>query len=146
MALGFIVLSAYLAGLWGDLDKPDKAWIGWIALAIFVPAAVVILRRMFETEDVMRISHQGLYYRYWSDATIPWSEIADVIVWSYRGQKTIVIKLADRDKYPASTLGAKLVSFNTRTAGGDIGINLAQTNLSTKRALRAIEHYSGGRF
>ena len=140
---GFIAFGTYILGWIGEAPKPGKEWLGWVMLAIFVPATIMLFVRMFDTGDVMRISAQGIYYRYWSEATIPWNAIEKIIIWSYRGQKTIVLKLVDVSQYPASSTWRKLVSLNSRTAGGDIAINLARTNLSTRRALRAIEHFSG---
>ena len=140
---GFIAMGVFIAGWIGEAPKPGKEWLGWVVLGIFVPATIMLIIRMFETGDVMRISAQGIYYRYWSEDTIPWDAIEKIIIWSYRGQKTIVLKLADVSRYPASSLWRKLISLNSRTAGGDIAINLARTNLSMRRALSAIEHFSG---
>jgi hypothetical protein len=78
---------------------------------------------------------------HWSDQTIPWSEIADVTTWSYRGQKAIVLHLRDKTRFPGRGMATMLSRVNRNLTGGDITISLTGTNRRVEDALSSIHRF-----
>jgi len=119
-----------MAGLIGEPPSNAPAWAGWLAIVFFGVCAVIIGKRMFETEDVLRIGVEGIWYRYHSPDLMPWSAIAGVGVWKHKGQKIIVLSLLDPAQYPGRGLAGALSGANRWLVGGDVCISLNGTDRS----------------
>jgi hypothetical protein len=140
-ALAFVAVGIWMAGLFGVPPEPGEAWIGWVCVLFFGFCAIIAVRRMADDEVQLRVSGQGVMARQWSDQTIPWSEITDVSVWTYRRQKSIILHLRDPAKFPGSGLAGRLQSANRAMTGGDVAISLAGTDGKFDDAVQTIGQF-----
>jgi hypothetical protein len=134
----FVLIGAWIAGLFGTAPPDAPQWAGWAGIVFFGLTGIVSARRMLDREDMVRIGAPGVWYRLWSDDVIPWSEIADVGVWEYRGQKTIVLKLQHPERFPSATMMGKFAAANRALTGGDVAIMMLGTDKSFDDAMQAI--------
>lgn len=144
LALGagaFVAAGLFLAGIFGPPPRPGREWLGWLCVAFFGLCGVMVLRRLIEGGDVVRISASGIYFAPWSDQTVPWSEIIEVTVWEFRRQKSIILHLRNPDRFPSTKLLGKLAGANRALTGGDIPISLTGTDGSFADAMAAITYY-----
>lgn len=150
MALGavlFVVAGLWMIGLFGPPPESRRysagilMVIGWISILLFGGIGVAIIKRMFSTQEQVRITTQGIFTRDWSDDMIPWSEIIDVSTWSSNGQSMVVLHLRDPSRFPGRGMLAKLAKANKMLTGGDIHISMTGTDRSFDEAMQAIRHY-----
>ncbi|MBL9070175.1 MAG: hypothetical protein JNM03_09305 [Sphingopyxis sp.] len=140
-AVGFVFAGLLLAGTFGPPLRPGAEWIGWIGVVFFGACLLVIVRRMFDAAEIIRISGNGIYFKSWSDQTVPWSEITDVTIWEYQRQKTIILHLRRPDRFPSTKLLGKVSAANRALTGGDIPISLTGTDGKFADAMAAIAYY-----
>lgn len=151
-SLVFVGLGLWMVGAFGS--APTSAGypgllfpiIGWVSILFFGLAAAMWSRRLFDRRAQLSIGAAGIRSAPWSDQTIPWSEIADVTTWEFKGQQTIILHLRDRTRFPGRGLAAMLADTNRGMTGGDVSISLTGTDRTLEEALSAIEHfYPAGR-
>ena len=130
-AIGFVLLGAWIAGLFGPPPRPGQQWAGWLAIAFFGLCAVVSARRLFEHQDLIVVDRNGLYWRRWSQATIPWSAIEWIEPRTVRRNRFLCIHLKDRSQFPTGRLTAWGSAANRSLGYGDF----AMTTLGTDRTL-----------
>ncbi|MCW3837147.1 STM3941 family protein [Sphingomonas canadensis] len=94
--------------------------LGWGAIAFFGLCAAVAVRQLFRTGVVMRIAPEGLYWRRWSEETIPWSAFDSAAYATIRSQRMLTLWLRDPDAYPSSTLLGRLAGANKALGFGDV--------------------------
>ena len=140
-SVAFVIIGIWIAGVFDLPPKLGKEWAGWLSIAFFGPCSVVIFFRLFDDDDQVSISSQGIYLKQWSAGTIPWSEISDVTIWAYKEQKSIILHLRNPERYPSTTILGKLAGLNRAITGGDIAINLTGTNGKVNDAIAAIEWF-----
>lgn len=140
-ALLFVGGGAWMLGWIGTPPSDAPRWVGWAAICFFGLAAAVLAMRLFDTEDVVRIGAPGIWFRHHSDDIIPWREIAEIGVWQHRGQKVIVLKLVNPERFPARGIAGALASANRALTGGDVAISLTGTDRSFADAMAAIERH-----
>lgn len=143
MMLGFgVLLSA--ASLWmaqeAELSVLYRA-VGVVGTVLFVGLTVLVVIRFFDRGEQLRVSSDGIYYKQWSEAVIPWDEVVSVTVWKYRRQPAIILHLADPRRFPSTTLLGRLAGANRRLTGGDIAISLTPMDRGFDDALTVIEDY-----
>jgi hypothetical protein len=149
LSLGFVVLGLGLVGAFeAPWVSPRRSHVvgmtfGWICITFFGACAVVIARTFFDTGPLLRIGSQGVWWKRWSDETVPWSEITDVTIWQHKGQKCLILHLRDPARFPGRGLMGWAGKANRALTGGDIGITLTGTNRSIKDAMAAVEYYRG---
>ena len=141
-----------------DIDIGYRAWKpkpwlgrhgmskGWIAAAFFGFCSIGIVPRLFDREDQVRISAEGIRAKQWSDATIAWDAIADLFVWYHRGQQLLVLRLVDPAGYPSNRPFAGLAALNRRLTGGDVAISLAGTDRRVDEAMAAVARFRPASF
>lgn len=139
--LVFVALGALIAGLVGDPIKPGAEWVGWVGMIFFGACVVAIVPQLLDREESLRISSLGLLSRKWSDETIPWSEITAVTVWTYRGNRSIILHLRDAARFPSATLLGRLAGANRALTGGDVAISLTGMDRTTDQALAEISRW-----
>ncbi len=91
--------------------------------------------------EVVRISATGIYFKSWSEQTIPWSEVVDITIWEFRRQKSIVLHLRHPDRYPSTRLLGIMAGANRALTGGDIPISLTGTDGRFAEAMAVISYY-----
>jgi hypothetical protein len=84
--------------------------VGWVCIVFFGFCGAVAVKRLFDTNEHLRVGSAGVCLRSWSDQSIPWSEIKDVTTWSYKGQKSIILYLRDPSRYPGRGMAPLLAS------------------------------------
>ena len=107
--IAFVALGLWMAGIFGppphSSTHPDGEIFvfGWLGVLFFGLCGVAGVRNLFDSREQLSIGPSGVRYSQWSEDTIPWSEITDVTIWRYKRQKTIVLHLRDRARYPATS-------------------------------------------
>ncbi len=143
----FVALGLWMLGAFGPPPTSGRhspgfvLVIGWSAVVFFGFCGVMWIRRFFDGREQLRIGPAGLRTVQWSEQTIPWSEIADVTIWSYKRQKAIILHLRDRSRFPGRGVAAVLSGANRSMTGGDISISLTGTNRTFADALSSIERF-----
>lgn len=143
----FVVLGCWMVGAFGDPPTSRRygtsfiAMIGWVSILFFGACTVVGLRRLMDKNPQLRISAAGIYWKPWSQATIPWSEIADVSTWKFKRQKSIILKLRNPGRFPSETLLGKVAGANRALTGGDIAISMTGLDRSFDQAMAAIHAF-----
>lgn len=140
-SLAFVVAGVWIAGVAGPAPKPGKEWVGWLSIIFFGAGAAVVGSQLFNDDIQIRISDSGIYYRKWSEQTIPWGEISAVSVWTFRRQKFPILHLVQPNRYPSRTLSGKLSATNRLLTGGDITISLSGMDRNFNDVVAAIEYY-----
>jgi len=140
-ALAFVALGVWLAGILGEPPEPGREWIGWVAIIFFGGCALVAAPRLFDSSEQVKISGAGVYAKQWSEQTIPWHEIIDISVWEFRGQRSLILHLANPERYPSSTLLGKMTGVNRALTGGDVAISLTGTDRKFADALAGAEYF-----
>lgn len=154
-AVGFVMLGFLLAGIFGEVPSfvdesrrrlpPEVAKIiGWVCTLFFGFVGLVIAKRFFENKPHLYVGSDGIISSTWSDQVIPWTEIIDVTVISYSGQKSIALHLQNPDHFPGRGLSAILDRVNRKFIGGDVLISVNGANRTHEEAMAAIDHFRGG--
>lgn len=152
-ALGFVLVGLWMAGVLGEGPDPSSGsrrispelvpYVGWLCVIFFGMCLLVIARRFFDDSAQVEIGRAGIRVAQWSDATIPWSEIRRVSVWSYQRQRNIILHLHRPETFPGRGIAAKLSRANRMLTGGDIALNLVGTDGRFDDAMAAIAHFGG---
>ena len=151
MALGsalFVVAGLWLIGAFGPLsESSDHSPIlltvtGWISIIFFGLCGVIAIKRMLNSDEVVRISSSGIISRLWSDQMIPWSEITNVSTWSHQGQKVIILKLRDPARFPGKSFSAMVAKANRLIMDADVSISMTGTDRSYDEAMTAIYQFT----
>ena len=146
-ALGFVVLGLGIVGAFGPpwVSRHRSLWVamawGYFGIIFFGACALNATRMMFETAVLLRIDQNGIWWRRWSDDTIPWSEITQVSIWQYQRQKSIIVHLRDPSRFPGKGILGFAGKANRALTGGDIGITMTGSDRSFDEAMAVIEHY-----
>lgn len=146
-AFAFVVLGLWMLGAFGLPPTSERhspsfmLALGWSSVVFFGLCGLAWIRRLFDGREQLRIGPAGVQSARWSEETIPWSEITDVTIWSYKRQKTIVLHLRDRARFPGRGIAALLAGASRSMTGGDISISLTGTNRSFADALASIERF-----
>lgn len=147
LSAGFVSIGLWMAAIIGPMPTSHRYSpafmfvIGWLSIIFFGFCGVVAIKRFFDTGEQLRIGSSGVRVRTWSDQTIPWTEITNVTIWSYKRQRTIILHLRDPSLYPGRGAVALMTKANRALTGGDIGISLIGSDRSFDEAMAAIEQY-----
>jgi hypothetical protein len=115
---------------------------GWIIVACCFVMAGVFVKRALDRTPQLRIGPDGIWYRLYSDATIPWDQFVSCQVMRIYNQRVVQLNLRDPAAWPSTN------RFTRATAGmnsamGFNGVGIAATNLSggPEQVLQAIARY-----
>ena len=128
LALGFVVLGVWIAGLLGPAPRPGKEWVGWAALLFFGLAAVMGVWRLFDRSDQIVVDGDGLCWKQHSAATIPWVEIERIEAREIRRQRFLCVFLKDPEKFPAAGWRGAMASANRGFGFGDLALSTTGTD------------------
>ena len=87
--------------LFADESVADSQWIGPLLVALGIGIGVHAWRTGRTQGAHLRVDASGVYFREW-DATVPWSEIADVYQSGSRLQPFITLRIGDPERLLAS--------------------------------------------
>jgi hypothetical protein len=143
-AAAFVALGLWLAGLFGPPPKPGREWLGWLASVFFGFAGIVGARRLFDRSDQLVIDRNGIFWRHWSETTIPWSAIESFSRHSIRRQQFLSLHLKSPAMFPRSGAGGWVGNLNRGLGFGDIALTVAGTDRSFDELVEAIDRYAPG--
>jgi hypothetical protein len=141
-ALIFVAGGLWLAGLFGPPPKPGREWIGWVAILFFGLGGLAMASRLFDRDDWLVVDRNGIRWRQWSEATIPWPAIRSWSQYSLRGQQFLCLQLKDPSQFPGSGIGAWLRGFNKAIGFGDIALSVAGTDRTFDELAAAVRRYA----
>jgi hypothetical protein len=141
-AIVFVVGGLWIAGLFGAPPRPGREFLGWLAAAFFGLCAIVTAPRLFDRRDQIVVDRRGIYWRHWSETTIPWSALRGFDERSVRSQRFICLHLHDPTRYPAAGLRGWVAGANKGMGFGDIAMTAAGTDRSFDELLSAIEQFA----
>ncbi|MDF7776578.1 hypothetical protein P1X14_15080 [Sphingomonas sp. AOB5] len=118
-------------------------WIGWAAIVFFGLAGVAWSRQFFSGGPVIEISPEGLYYRRWSEATIPWDAFDRAAIGQIHRQRMLTFWLRDPAAWPSTTLQGRTAGANKAMGFGDISLSMAGLNRSFDELVAAFEANAG---
>lgn len=148
LSLGFVAAGLWLIGAFGPLPPPDEGarqrlpeWsivpIGWSCIVIFGAMAVGWTRRLIRPGETLIIDKEGIFLRHWSDATIPWADIASVSEDNMAGHRLLILTLHDPERYPGRGIAGLLRGINRKLIRGHMSYSLDHTDRSLDEALAA---------
>lgn len=144
---GFVALGLWLVGAFGkaQVSRYNSAlsmqMAGWLCIGFFGLSGASRLPQLAKHQTILEVSAAGIRWLDWSDATIPWSEVKDVSIWTYQGQKAIVIKLVHPELYPGRGLRAFMNGLNRRFTNGDLVISMNPTDRTFAETYAAISSF-----
>jgi hypothetical protein len=127
-AVAFVATGVWLAGLLGPSLQPGREFIGWVGIAFFGAGAAAIIARLFDCDDQIIIDDRGIYWKRWSDHTIPWVEVKDVREARVRSTRFLCLDLKHPDRFPSRKPRRRLAAFNRRLGYGDISLSALGTD------------------
>ena len=141
-AILFVILSLWMAGLFGPPPRPDKAWIGWIGAPFFALGAVMWGLRLREPAEQIVIDEAGLTWRQWSDEHIPWSAIAGIDEYRIRRQHMFAVHLHDPDAHPPSRFLGKIAAAQAGMGRGHFSIVATGMDRSAEEIRDAFDRFA----
>jgi hypothetical protein len=143
-AIGFVVLGGWIVGAFGS--PPDTSFgaraAGWAAIVFFGLCGLVGGGRLFDAGTEIRVDGRGIWWRRWSDDTVPWAAIARVEMRAVRGHRFACLFLRDPGAYRATTLAGRLAGLNKAMGFGDIAITTNGTDASFGDLMAAIDRFA----
>jgi len=146
LSLGFVAVGVWMTGLFNDVPVTRRypfavtVVAGWFCIAVFSIVALAGVKGLLGPSEVLRLGPDGVRWTPWSDQTLPWTEVADVTTWQFKGQKSLLLRLHDPCSFPAKTALASQ-GLNRAISGGDICISFAGTNRTIEEALSAVHRF-----
>lgn len=118
-------------------------WIGWAAIVFFGLAGIAWSRQFFSGGPVIEISPEGLYYRRWSEATIPWDAFERAAIGEIHRQRMLTFWLRNPADYSSTTLQGRTAGANKAMGFGDISLSAIGLNRSFDEIVAAFEANAG---
>jgi hypothetical protein len=146
-SIAFVVFFLWIIGAFGPppvlegRGSTRVRYFAWVGIFCFGLCGIVCIKMLFDNDVQVRINAAGIYWKRWSDATIPWAEITEVSVWEVHYQRSIILNLKNPDRYSSTTIMGRLASVNRSMTGGDIAITLSGTTGGFDDAMATIGHY-----
>lgn len=141
-ALLFVAGGLWLAGLFGPAPKPGREWIGWVSAIFFGLAGCVLAPRLFDRDVWLVVDRNGIRWRQWSEATIPWSAIRSWSEYSVRRQQFGGLELKDPAQFPGSGSVAWLRGINKAIGFGDVALTVVGTDRRFDELAEAVRRYA----
>jgi hypothetical protein len=138
----FVAGGLSLAGLFGPSRSPGREWMGWACAVFFGMCAAAFAARLFDREDWIVVDRNGIRWRQWSEATIPWSTIRSWSRRSFRGQQFICLVLKDPSQFPGSGSLSWFGGVNKALGFGDIALNVQGTDRKFDELEAAVRRFA----
>lgn len=139
-ALGFVALGIFLL----TIDPPDtrRTLAGVAAIVVFGVFFLIGLSRLNDQGVDIRIDQRGIWWKRWSEETIPWSAIERISVSEIRGQRFACLFLHDPAAHRSTTFAGKLARANRAMGFGDIALTASGTDASFADLIAAIDQFA----
>lgn len=142
LAAGFVAIGLWIVGAFGPAPDDAPRWAGWLSIAFFGPGCVLILARLFQPSEQLRIDRDGIRWRQWSDDLIPWSAVRAIEQASVHNQKFLCLRLDQPERYRSTQLLGRLGGANRALGFGDIAISVTGTDRSFDDLVRAVGRFA----
>ena len=149
IGLWFVMRPDMLSGPDGPPWLRGAPWavmtLGAVCILFFGMIGVIALRQLARREAVVEIDAQGIRWRRWSDAVIPWDAISELAVTQMMNQRFVSLWLVDASAYPSTHMMGNLAGANRGMGFGDIAIAPAGLDQGVEAMLAAIERFAPSR-
>jgi hypothetical protein len=142
LSLCFAAASAWVAGALGPPPAPGKVWAGYLGIVFFGLCAPVLFRRLFDRDDQIVVDDQGIFWKQWSQRTIPWLAIQAIERRRVRSEQFVCLTLDDPSRHPSDGLLGRLAGTNRTFGFGHVAITMQGTDKSIAEMIAAIERFS----
>lgn len=129
-SLAFVVGGAWIAGLFGASPRPDREWVGWLALFFFTATSAAGVARLFQERERIVVDQRGFTWRGWSNDHISWDEVTEIKEWRYRRQHMYCLALRHPSHYPATTVFGRIARLNAAVGAAPLTITATGTDRS----------------
>lgn len=142
-AFAFVAAGLWLVGAFGPPpSNRGTVWAsGWVAIVLFGLFGLGWSRRLFQSGLEMRIDGSGVYWRRWSDQTIPWSAVERIAMNEMRNQRFVSLFLKDPKAFPSTTILGRSARFNKTLGFGDIALSPMGSDKSFDEMMAAVERF-----
>lgn len=149
LGIGFVFICVW-GFLYSDRFSELSRGIVLSICAIFFLSAILIgIRRLFINSYFMKIDHQGIIFKPWSNQIILWQDIQSIFIslmnTHFITHKFLGILLIDSDNNLEPKLYFKMRKVN-RYFGADIFMDIRSCDRTLEEINNAISHYSGQMF
>lgn len=141
-SLAFVAAGLWIAGLFGPPPKPGREWLGWLCALFFALVPFKIVPRLSDRSDQMVIDRNGIFWRQWSEMTIPWGAVRSFSRRSVKGQHFVCLHLKNPSMFPRAGAGAWLAGLNRGLNFGDVALTVTGTDRSFDELVAAIDRYA----
>ncbi len=149
LCAGFVYMC-YWGFLYSDRSSELVRGIILSVCAIFALSGILIcIRRLFTNSFFMKISHQGIIFRPWSDQIILWQDIQSIFVYTMDlprtfgliKMKSLGISLIDPENNSKPNFYFKMRNLN-KPFGADMFMEFRSCDKTIDEINEAIAHYS----
>ena len=117
--------------------------VGIAGVLLFGFALVMAVRQIGEgSAPVIEVRAQGLYWRRWSDRTIPWAAFTRAEVKSIRRQDFLALWLRDPQAYRSTNVFERIARLNRAMGFGDIALSTQATDRRFDELVAAVEAHA----
>jgi hypothetical protein len=135
--MAFVVFGLWIVGFVGSATKPIK-WLGLAQVALFGICGIKVFWDLLDRNEVIVVDSSGIYWRFWSDQTIPWAEVREVRETDTRGSQLLGLWLEHPETYRSTGLLGHFPWMSKRLGFGDISLDNAGTNKSFDQLKKAV--------
>jgi hypothetical protein len=130
-----------MLGAFGERPDTPFPWSGWLGIAFFGPAALILMNRLRDRRPQIVADERGLYWRQWSEEIIPWREFSGVTVHQVSGQRLLGLTLRNRAAYPATTRLGQLARYNAELGFSDVTLSAQGLDRSFEDLRNAVSQF-----
>jgi len=123
-------------------DPGFVSLIGWAGVLFFGICAIVGMRQLFRTDAVIEMGPEGLLWRRWSNATIPWTAFDHAAVAEIHRQRMLTLWLQEPEAYPSTTLSGRMAGANKAMGFGDLSLSASGLDCSFDELVAAFDTYA----
>jgi hypothetical protein len=115
---------------------------GWIIVACCLGIAAFFVVRALDPRPQLRIDQNGIWYRPYSDATVPWDQIVSCRIIKAGAQKIVGLDLRDPEAWPSKNPLTRMTAGLNRASGfGSLGITATYLTGGPASVAAAVRHY-----
>lgn len=141
LSAGFVAIGLWMIGAFGpEPDAPQ--WVGWLSIVFFGPCTLLILARLFEPSEQLRIDREGIRWRQWSNDPIPWSAVRAIEQASVHSQKFLCLHLDHPERYRSKRALGRLGGANRALGFGDIPLSVTGTDRNFRELVDAVARFA----
>jgi hypothetical protein len=110
----------------------------WVGIIFFPLCALVAVRQLFRTGQIMEINPVGLRWRRWSGELIPWGAFERARPMTIQRQRFLALWFRDPGAHHASTLLGRSAAVNRTLNFGDMALTASGLDCSYEEIEAAV--------